>query len=283
MTKDKLLKILNSEAPIDDNNELIFLNLLQSKKYYNNFFAYSKVKKFFEFFEYSSFNSKKKFILFLKKLIKNEKNNYKNETFQKFWLIVDKKNNKLIGTSKLSSLDPIRKSVEWGYGINPKFWGNHYILSVQLALLKYIFNKLNLNRLHGNTHINNRRVIIGIEKLGFKKEGEKYDYYYNKNKKKYFNAYSYSLLKKDFKIRKKKNNINTNKVNFININKIISKILKKKLPIKKNIKMNDIPEWDSINHFELISNIEKKFNKKLSNNELLRCSSTENIYKILKN
>ena len=62
MEKDKLLKKLNFEAPIDVNNQLIFLNLSQSKKYYQEFFAYSKVKKFFEFFEYSSF--KKKVIFF---------------------------------------------------------------------------------------------------------------------------------------------------------------------------------------------------------------------------
>jgi RimJ/RimL family protein N-acetyltransferase/acyl carrier protein len=284
MEKDKLLKKLNFEPPIDINNHLLFLNLSQSKKYYQEFFAYSKVKKFFEFFEYSNFKKKSDFFLFLKKLIKTEKNNFENETFQKFWLLVDIKKNKLIGTAKLSNIDPVRKSVEWGYGINSRFWGNHYILSVQLALLNYVFRKLNLNRLYGNTHINNTRVISGIEKLGFIKEGVKSDYYFNKDKKKFFDAYSYSLLRKDFiKNNISKNNSTNNIINFMQINKIISKVLKKKLSIKKNINMNDIPEWDSINHFEIISDIEKRFNKKFTNEQILQSSSTGGIWKALNN
>jgi RimJ/RimL family protein N-acetyltransferase len=183
MKEDKLLKKLNIELPVDDNDEIIFTNLLQSKKYYKEFFLYSKSEKFYEFFEYSPPKRKKTFLFFIKKLIKIENCNYKNETYQKFWLIIDKKNDKLVGSAKLTNLNPIRKSVEWGYGINPKFWGNNYILNIQLALLNYVFNKLNLNRLHGKTHIKNKRVIKGIEKLGFKKEGINNDYYYHQKKK----------------------------------------------------------------------------------------------------
>ena len=154
--------------------------------------------------------------------------------------------------------------------------------------MSYVFNKLNLNRLHGKTHIKNKRVIKGIEKLGFKKEGINNDYYYHQKKKLFSDAYSYSLLKRDFKknntIRKnkKKNNSTADELNFIIINRVISKVLKKKIFLEKNIKMNDILEWDSVNHFDIISGIEKKFNKKFSNEEILKSSSTESIYKIIK-
>jgi acyl carrier protein len=73
----------------------------------------------------------------------------------------------------------------------------------------------------------------------------------------------------------------TSEVNFAKINKVISKVLKKKLSLKENIKMNEILEWDSIYHFDIISSIENKFNKKFSNEEILKSSSTENIFKIL--
>ena len=46
--------------------------------------------------------------------------------------------------------------------------------------------------------------------------------------------------------------------------------------------MNDIPEWDSISHFDLISRIEKKLGKKFSNQEILMSTSTENIVKVLR-
>jgi ribosomal-protein-alanine N-acetyltransferase len=282
MKKDKLLKKLNVELPTETNNEIIFLNLSQSKKYYKEFFTYSKFEKFYEFFEYSAFKKKDAFLFFVKKLIKIENNNYKNETFQKFWLIVDKKNDKLVGSAKLTNLDPIRKTVEWGYGVNPEFWGNNYILSIQLALLNYVFNKLNLNRLHGNTHIKNKKVIKGIEKLGFKNEGIKSDYYFHQKEKKFIDAYSYSLLKRDFIKKNKKTIKEIGSVNIKSINKVIADVLKKKLSLEKNIKMNDILEWDSIYHFDIISAIENKFNKKFSNEEILKSSSTENILKILK-
>ena len=284
MKKNKLLHKLNTELPVETNNEIIFLNLAQSKKYYNEFFAYSKIEKFYEFFEYPALKKKNEFFAFLNKLLKIENSNYKNETYQKFWLIVDNKNDKLIGSAKLTNLNPIRKSVEWGYGISPKFWGRNYILSIQLALMDYIFNKLNLNRLYGNTHIQNKRVINGIEKLGFKKEGIKREYYYHQKKNKYFDAYSYSFLKYDFIKNNtiKKENKKTRVVSVAKINRTISKVLKQKISLKKNIKMNDILEWDSINHFDIISSLEKTFDKKFSNEEMLKSISTENIFRILK-
>lgn len=284
MKINKLLHKLNTELPVETNNEIIFLNLAQSKKYYNQFFEYSKIEKFYEFLEYPALKKKNEFFVFLNKLLKIENSNYKNKTYQKFWLIVDNKNDKLIGSAKLTNLNPIRKSVEWGYGIAPKFWGSNYILSIQLALMDYIFNKLNLNRLYGNTHIQNKRVINGIEKLGFKKEGIKRDYYYHQKKNKYFDAYSYSFLKNDFIKNNtiKKENKKTRVVSVAKINKIISKVLKQKISLKKNIKMNDILKWDSINHFDIISALEKTFDKKFSNEEMVKSVSTENIFRILK-
>jgi RimJ/RimL family protein N-acetyltransferase/acyl carrier protein len=283
MDKNKLIKILSSISPGNHGDELIFLNLNKSKKYFGQFSSYSKNDKFFEFFEFSAFKKKIQFNSYINKLYEAEKHNTKNSTYQKFWLIINKENNSLVGSAKLSSIDPVRKSVEWGFGINPEFWGSDYILKVQLSLINYVFKTLNLNRLFGHTHIKNNRVIKSVEALGFRKEGIKYDYYYHQKKKKFFDAYAYSYLKKDFKKKRKgilKKNI---LINFSKINEIISKALKKKLPLKKNIKMNEVSNWDSLKHFEIINLIEKKFKLKLNNQELLNCTNTENICKVLKN
>ena len=284
MKNKKLLEILNTESPFDNTNTIAFVTLSRSKIFFKDFFAYSKEEKFFEFFEYTALKTRHQFNFFLKKLLKIEKNNYKNLTYQKFWLIIDIKQNKLIGSAKITNLDCIRKSVEWGYGINPKFWGNKYILNIQLSLLNYVFKKLNLNRLYALTHVKNYRVIKAIEKLGFRKEGIRYDYYFHQTKKKFFNACGYSFLKSDFKKRNKtsKTSKKLSDTNFYIVNKIISKTLNKKISIKKNISMNDIPEWDSISHFDLISRIEKKLGKKFSNQEILMSTSTENIVKVLR-
>jgi RimJ/RimL family protein N-acetyltransferase/acyl carrier protein len=284
MKNKNLLKILKTETPFDPTNTIAFLTLSQSKMFFKDFFAYSKEEKFFEFFEYTAVKTRHEFNLFLKKLIKIEKNNNKNSTYQKFWLIIDIKKNKLVGSAKICNLDCIRKSVEWGYGINPKFWGNNYILNIQLSLLNYVFKKLNLNRLYALTHVKNYRVIKAIEKLGFRKEGVRYDYYFHQTKKKFFDACSYSFLKTDFKNKNKisKTSKKISNTNFNEVNKIISKSLNKKISIEKNISMNDILEWDSVSHFDLISRIEKKFGKKFSNQEILMSTSTEKILKVLR-
>jgi RimJ/RimL family protein N-acetyltransferase/acyl carrier protein len=288
MKKKTLLKILTTQFPKDSRNNIIFLPILKSKKYFNQFFEYSKKAVFFKFFEYSSFKYKSELGSYINKLTKVEENNGKNNVYQKFWLVVDKTNNKLIGSAKLSSLDPVRKSVEWGYGINPDLWGSKYILNLQEALLNYIFNTLDLNRLYGHTHVENNNVIKGIKKLGFRKEGVRFDYYYHQKTKLFFDAYAYSMLKRDFLkkniIVKKEKNLNgkkRNQINILSINKVIQKITKTKNSLTRNINMNDVIEWDSLSHFDLITQIEKKFNRKFSNKEILQSTSTKNILKIL--
>lgn len=288
MKKKTLLQILSSQCPSDDGNNIIFLPILKSKKYFNQFFEYSKKEVFFKYFEYSSFKQRSELSSYIKKLLKVEKNNGKNSLYQKFWLVIDKTNDKLIGSAKLSSLDPVRKSVEWGYGINPDMWGSPYILKLQESLLNYVFNTLGLNRLYGHTHVKNYNVIKGVEKLGFRKEGVRFDYYYHQKNKKFFDAYAYSMLKRDFLKRnifvKNLKNLSKekkNSINILSINKVIQKITKSKICLTKNLTMNDVVEWDSVSHFDLINQIEKKFNKKFSNKEILVSTSTENILKIL--
>lgn len=290
MKKIVILDKLNSITPECKNGDIKFIDLKKSKKYFKEFFAYSKVDKFFEFFEYSAFKKKSTFDSFILKLQDTEKNNFKNANYQKFWLIIDKNSDKLIGSAKLSSLDPIRKSVEWGYGINSNLWGKDYILKIQQSLLNYVFITLKLNRLYGHTQVNNKRVIKGVELLGFRKEGIKSDYYYNQPKKKFFDAYTYSFLKRDFindkKVTKKKaiNKVTKKKIinsNYKKINKIISDIIKKKILLESNINMNEINEWDSLSHFDIISKIEKVFKVKFNNEEILNCYNTKNISNIL--
>ena len=288
MKKKTLLQTLNSQCPIDKRNNIAFLPILKSKKYFNQFFEYSKKEVFFKYFEYSSFKHKSEMTSYIKKLIKVEKNNEKNDLYQKFWLIIDTINKKLIGSAKLSSLDPVRRCVEWGYGINPDLWGKPYILNIQEALLHYVFNTLRLNRLYGHTHIKNYNVIKGVEKLGFRKEGVRYDYYYHKKKNIFFDAYAYSMLKRDFLKRntfvKKVNNLHKEKkksVSILLINQVIQKVTKSKVSLTKNLTMNDLVEWDSVSHFDIINQIEKKFKKSFSNKEILKSNSTKNILKIL--
>ena len=67
------------------------------------------------------------------------------------------------------------------------------------------------------------------------------------------------------------------------INNTICKVLSIKNNFKNNIQMKDVPNWDSLNHFNIISVIEKKYKKKFSSNQLLKLDSSYQILKAIKN
>jgi acyl carrier protein len=52
--------------------------------------------------------------------------------------------------------------------------------------------------------------------------------------------------------------------------------------LKKNLKYNDIPEWDSIGHMTLMSNLEEAFSITLETDDIVDFSDFEKGKKILK-
>ena len=68
-----------------------------------------------------------------------------------YWFVRRKSDDRLIGSAGLIDLNFSRQSIEWGYGIDPDLWGQGYILKIQEALKDYVFNILELNRIHGVT------------------------------------------------------------------------------------------------------------------------------------
>lgn len=62
--------------------------------------------------------------------------------------------------------------------------------------------------------------------------------------------------------------------------KIVQSVFKKK--VTENMNINNTPEWDSLNFLKLITNLEKKYKKKIRNDQLANCTNLKNIYKIFK-
>ena len=52
--------------------------------------------------------------------------------------------------------------------------------------------------------------------------------------------------------------------------------------VKKELKYNDIPEWDSIGHMTLMSGLEEEFNISLETDDIVDFSSFEKGIEILK-
>ena len=289
----KLIKnILVNKKPFDKTKEIEFLNPKNDKKYINDFLSYSLESNFYDFLE-SEQPTRKELLNYYKQLIVKDVKKKSKLIEQKSWLIKSVDENVIIGSAKLCDFSSKRMSLQWGYGISKKYRNRNFLLKIQLSLITYVFDQLKFNRIWGQTYLSNKNVINAQKILRFRDEGVKYQFFFDNKKKKFVDAYSYSFLKEDyFKLldnNKKKNKF----INYVEIrdesktlkeiNNTICKVLSIKNNFKNNIQMKDVPNWDSLNHFNIISVIEKKYKKKFSSNQLLKLDSSYQILKAIKN
>ena len=81
--------------------------------------------------------------------------------------------NKLIGTTGIT-VNKIHRRCSWGIFIGDKnYWGQGYGADVLETVLKYCFNKLELNRVELSVFPFNPRAIECYKKCGFRVEGVK--------------------------------------------------------------------------------------------------------------
>ena len=269
----KLIKnILVNKKPFDKTKKIEFLNPKNDKKYINDFLSYSLESNFYDFLE-SEQPTRKELLNYYKQLIVKDVKKKSKLIEQKSWLIKSVDENVIIGSAKLCDFSSKRMSLQWGYGISKKYRNRNFLLKIQLSLITYVFDQLKFNRIWGQTYLSNKNVINSQKILRFRDEGVKYQFFFDNKKKKFVDAYSYSFLKEDyFKLldnNKKKNKF----INYVEIrdesktlkeiNNTICKVLSIKNNFKNNIQMKDVPNWDSLNHFNIISVIEKKYKKNL--------------------
>jgi RimJ/RimL family protein N-acetyltransferase len=65
----------------------------------------------------------------------------------------------------------VRKAELWMYLGDRDAWGKGYGTEVCVALCRFGFERLNLNRIHLYTPVYNQRAVALYEKVGFKTEG----------------------------------------------------------------------------------------------------------------
>lgn len=288
----KLIKnILVNKKPFDKTKEIEFLNPKNDKKYINDFLSYSLESNFYDFLE-SEQPTRKELLDYYKQLLVKDVKKKSKLIEQKSWLIKSVDENVIIGSAKLCDFSSKRMSLQWGYGISKKYRNRNFLLKIQLSLIIYVFDQLKFNRIWGQTYLSNKNVINSQKILRFRDEGVKYQFFFDNKKKKFVDAYSYSFLKEDyFKLldnNKKKKFINYVEIKdkdktLKEINNTICKVLSIKNNSRNNIQMKDVPNWDSLNHFNIISVIEKKYKKKFSSNQLLKLDSSFQILKAIKN
>lgn len=108
------------------------------------------------------------------------------------WIIEKRDSDVPIGTCGYDLWDRTNNIAEIGYDLWYEFWGCGYMKEALIAAIESGFSNMNLNRINAYVALD----INTLESLGFKNEGIYRDKHLFRGK--YYDHYSYSLLKNDW-------------------------------------------------------------------------------------
>lgn len=239
--------------------------------------AYSINEKLYEFFEFDAFKTIDDTRRYLKELFKRMHDHGEGRKAC-YWFVRRKSDNRLIGTGTIVNINYARKSLEWGYAVDPELWGTGYILSIQELLKEYIFDVLNFNRIYGQTMTTNKRTISSLLACGMIKEGILRDFYCKKGV--FIDGWSYSMLQEDYLKSLKTNNNLNNQITIKGIIKIISTVLEDD-QINEKSTMYNTTNWDSLNQMSIMVALFEKTKIKLTPIQISNATSVEVIEQLL--
>jgi len=281
MNKDEFFNKLNNLLPGQKCNDSKFEPPVSSIYFsrikedsLDDFHKYSLKEKLYEFFEFKPFKNIEDTLSYYNKMLKRmneDKSHY-------YWFIYTKKENKLIGSACLASINFERKSVEWGQGIDPDYWGLNYSLQINEILKHYIFDVLFMHRLFGQTMIGNKRAIECVKASGCKFEGVLRDFY--KKDDLYIDAWMYSLISNEYYQMSTKQLSKKIKVNLKEIILLISEIINDE-NIDEASSIENCLNWDSISHTSIITTLSEKYKVKLTPSDFTRLTSVKLIHAFL--
>ena len=125
------------------------------------------------------------------KSLENIDEKYLNKEYYN-WLIIEKMNNKIIGSINLR-VDNKNDSVEFNYAIDNRYTNKGYMTESLNTVKIFCFDILDVNRFQGGAAFENKASQRVMEKCGFKCEGLLRNYL--KLKDGYHDMYIYSNIK----------------------------------------------------------------------------------------
>lgn len=138
-----------------------------------------KEEDYLDMYEYTSVDEVTKYLVFPTHKTPEDSLNAIKEYFLKpmkngeprSWAIEYKENGKMIGTAGFNNYIENIQCTEIGYVINQNYWGKGLMTEVVKGIIKFGFEKLNLNRIQARHHIDNMMSGRVIQKCGMKFEG----------------------------------------------------------------------------------------------------------------
>lgn len=238
---------------------------------------YSSDERLYEFFEFDPFDSLDKTKAYLNKLLQRMGDDpFKRNAM--YWFVRRKSDDYLIGSAALVNLNYGRRSIEWGYGVDPKIWGCGHVLQIQELLKQYIFETLQLNRLQGITMVENQRTISSVLCSGLKHEGIMRQYY--RKGEKYHDGWAYSILAEDYFQQLETMGSGDSLYSLEKIIEIVSSVLSEE-EISEDSTMSNVGSWDSLNHMIIMVSISERTGVALSPSDIARAVSVRAIASIL--
>ena len=242
-------------------------------------YEYSKDKRLYKYFEFEPHKTIGDTEKYLNKLLDRIGTDVVGRTAM-YWFVRRLKDAKMVGSIGLLNIDYHRRSTEWGFAVNPEYWGKGYILEVQECVKRYAFESLRLNRIYGLTMIDNEPTKSSVLSAGAKYEGTLRQHYCKNGN--FIDAWAYGILAEDYFAENdtvdkvsKGNNVSREK-----IANIVAKALGG-CRVSVNDSMDTISNWDSLNHISIILEIEEDTGYKFSSAEIGRARSIADIYQIV--
>lgn len=238
---------------------------------------YSKDARLYEFFEFDPFDTIEKTRAYIEKLEQRMAGDLSNKTSM-YWFVRRKHDGYLIGTAALVSLDYGRQSIEWGYGVDPELWGQGHILQIEAMLKQYVFEVLELNRLHGMTMIINQRTIASLLASGMRHEGTLRQFYCKSGV--FIDAWQYAMLREEYFASKRSLTSTSSKYIIQDVIEIVQSVLTEE-EITPESTMRAVMSWDSLNHMSIMIAVTERTGIAFSPPEIVRANSVQALADIL--
>ena len=134
--------------------------------HFNELCKLAEDKRIWEFIPIDMSDPKKCIVAFSKAIAEREKGT------QFPFVIFHKKQNKIIGSTRLMNIEPEHKKLEIGWTwLHPDYWASEINLECKFLLLSFCFEELKAIRVQLKTDENNMRSRKAIEKIGGLFEG----------------------------------------------------------------------------------------------------------------
>lgn len=240
--------------------------------------SYSVKEQFYEYFEFAHFKDIKETESYINKLLERMTGD-EDSRVTTYWFVRRRSDDMLIGSAGLIDLNFGRQSIEWGYGVDPDLWGQGYILKIQEALKDYVFNVLELNRIHGVTMSTNGRTIESIKAAGMTHEGIAKEHYCKDGK--FFDGWRYGMTWSMYESQQPSADKTVSGSDRISsIVCLVASVFPEE-EITEESSMINTDSWDSLGHMQVIIALKEVMNIELSPSEIAEATSIESIAGLL--